>query len=181
MECRLSSSAGPWSCQVSIRWQFEESGKRSDEVSELPFGECITDKSDVELRLRQAQAAVLNPKVPASQFLELSEKECLKGMKSNAPLLFSRNVVCVDLEGPELTDLSFIDLPGTMLICNTISTRPLTSPFTGLVQNAEADVVKFIEDLVISHIKRNCLILVALPMTGTPSFLYSINSNPDVS
>ena len=129
MECRLSSSPGPWSCQVSIRWEFEESGKRSDEVSELAFGKRITDKSDVELRLRQAQAAVLNPKVPASQFLGLSEKGCLTGIKSNKPLLFSRNVVCVDLEGPELTDLSFIDLPGMMFICSTISTCTLTSPF----------------------------------------------------
>jgi hypothetical protein len=29
---------------------------------------------------------------------------------------FSRDVVCVDLQGPELTDLSFIDLPGMSLV-----------------------------------------------------------------
>lgn len=36
----------------------------------------------------------------------------------------------------------------------------------GIIQNAEPDIVKLVEDLVVSHIKGNSLILVALPMTG---------------
>ena len=121
MECRLSSSSASWSCQVSIRWEFEDSGKRKGEVSEILFGSRMVD---VEMRLRQAQTAVLNPQVPAKQFLGMSEDEMKNGVRGNDPLLFSKNVVCVDLEGPELTDLSFIDLPGTLVV---ISPRALNS------------------------------------------------------
>jgi hypothetical protein len=100
----------------SIRWEFEDSGKRKGEVSEILFGSRMVKKEDVEMRLRQAQTAVLNPQVPAEQFLGMSEDEMKNGVRGNDPLLFSKNVVCVDLEGPELTDLSFIDLPGTLVV-----------------------------------------------------------------
>lgn len=113
MECRLSSSSGPWSCQVSIRWEFDKHDKPLDDVSEVPFGALITEKNKVELALRRAQAAVLNPSISASSFLSCSLNDLKTGTHGpKQSLLFSRNVVCVDLEGPELTDLSFIDLPG---------------------------------------------------------------------
>ncbi len=110
MECRLASSAGPWSCQVYLRWEFQTTGERQDEVKEVTFGSLLTDKKDVELMLRRAQAAVLNPKIHQSKFLDKSEND-LKRVKNG--LQFSRNAVCLDLSGPELTDLSFVDLPGT--------------------------------------------------------------------
>ncbi|KAJ7576194.1 hypothetical protein C8J56DRAFT_1062315 [Mycena floridula] len=60
---------------------------------------------------------------------------------------FTHDVVRIDLEGPALTgDLSLIELPG-------------------LIQNAEPEVASLVENIVVSHIKGNCLILVALPMT----------------
>lgn len=110
MECRLSSSSGAWQCQVSIRWEFGKDGSAKDEVHEVPFGGLITSKADVELALRRAQTAVLNPHIPSSKYSALS----LEDLRKEPPnkLLFSRNVVCVDLTGPELTDLAFIDLPG---------------------------------------------------------------------
>ncbi len=37
----------------------------------------------------------------------------------------------------------------------------------GIVANADDDTVRLVEDLVISNIKGNCLILVTLPMSGT--------------
>jgi hypothetical protein len=122
--------------------------KPLEEVSEKPFGTLITDKSDVELALRRAQVAVLNPSISPEDILTYSLEDLKDGARGiQRAVQFSRNVVCVDLEGPELTDLSFIDLPG-------------------IIQNAEPEIVKLVEDLVISHIKGNCLILVALPMTG---------------
>lgn len=84
-----------------------------DHVSEVSFGDPITNKRDVELMLRRAQAAVLNPKVDANEILGMSAEELENGVPSDfKPLLFSKNVVCVDLQGPELVDLAFIDLPG---------------------------------------------------------------------
>jgi hypothetical protein len=111
MECRLLSSPGPWTCRISIRKEVDEKGKRLGEVSEKPFGSAITDKSKVELALRRAQFAVLNPEIRFSHILNASAQE-LKDATSEKSLPFSQNVVCVDLEGPELTDLSFVDLPG---------------------------------------------------------------------
>ncbi|KAI0706855.1 P-loop containing nucleoside triphosphate hydrolase protein [Cerioporus squamosus] len=134
MECRLAHSSEGWSCQIKIRWEYDDN-KRLDE-------------DDVEPMLRRAQAAVLNPDDEPSKFLSLSEEEVKsgKGLKGPKSLLFSRNVVCVELKGPELADLSFVDLPG-------------------IVQNAEADVVQLVEDLVRSYIEGNSLILVTLPMS----------------
>ncbi|OBZ74744.1 Interferon-induced GTP-binding protein Mx1 [Grifola frondosa] len=148
MECRMSLSSGPWSCQISIRWEFDNKGSRRAEVEELPFGGRITDKTEVELMLRRAQAAVLNPTVDPSTFLKMSGDILKSGItfQGQKPLLFSKNAVCIDLLGPELTDLSFVDLPG-------------------IVQNAESEIVQLIEDLVTSHISGNCLILITLPMS----------------
>lgn len=112
MECRLLSSTGPWTCQISIRNEFDNVGNRLGEVSEIPFGGPITDKSHVELALRKAQFAVLNPGVPAKKILNATSAEELTDMATDKSQSFSKNVVCVDLQGPELTDLSFIDLPG---------------------------------------------------------------------
>jgi hypothetical protein len=107
-----SSSSAPWSCQVSIRWEFDMNDKPLDKVSEVRFGPLITDKGNVELALRRAQAAVLNPSLPATSFLACSMDELKNGALGNQKVLqFSRNVVCVDLEGPTLTDLNFIDMP----------------------------------------------------------------------
>jgi len=126
MECRLSSSNQPWSCQVSIRWEFGEDGKRNDKVSEAPFGARITDKGKVEAALRRAQAAVLNPHISFRELLEMDIEEIRVGIKG--AMMFSKNIVCVDLEGPELTDLSFIDLPGVSCDVSVFSwanTNPL--------------------------------------------------------
>jgi hypothetical protein len=75
------------------------------------FVDRITNKDDVELALRRAQYSVLNPDVPPQRVLELNAGDL--GPRPSS-LLFSQNIVCVDLEGPELTDLSFIDLPGML-------------------------------------------------------------------
>ena len=112
MECRLSSSSNSWTCQVSIRWEFDGHGKPIKNISEVPFGQLITEKEEVEIALRRAQAAVLNPHIAASHFLNLTPEDLARIAEGQKALRFSRNVVCVDLEGPELTDLSFIDLPG---------------------------------------------------------------------
>lgn len=72
--------------------------------------------------LRRAQCAVLNPSAPESsikekerevqRFVRMSEEEVRK-VKNK--LKFSANAVCLDLRGPDLTDLAFVDLPGKFL------------------------------------------------------------------
>ncbi|TFY58995.1 hypothetical protein EVG20_g7953 [Dentipellis fragilis] len=147
MECRMSSS-DKWSCQISIRWEYEVDNSKKKDVSEVPFGDQITDPSEVELQLRRAQAAVLNPHVRTHDFLSMSAQQIKAGVKSSAkPLLFSRNVVCVDLQGPDLVDLSFIDLPGLIQVAD------------------DPMLLQLVEKLVVDHIAGNSLILVVVPMS----------------
>ncbi|KAI0673303.1 P-loop containing nucleoside triphosphate hydrolase protein [Trametes maxima] len=143
MECRLSHSPSTWSCQIKIRYEYDQDGKPLADVEERDFGTRITDKSRVEGMLRRAQAAVLRPDIDPSEFVHRDRPEKIQGKK---PLRFSKNVVCVELTGPELADLSFVDLPG-------------------IVQNAEPEVVQLVEDMVNHHIKGTSLILVTLPMS----------------
>lgn len=133
MECRLSYAEGEWSCQIKIRWEYDESGKehkRLEEVKEVHFGPLLTDKLQVEPMLRRAQAAVLNPHIPEEKFVEMAEEKVkaskVDGRKS---LLFSRNIVCIELAGPDLADLSFVDLPGKPMVWPTTSLPFILSPF----------------------------------------------------
>lgn len=113
MECRLSESSKAWSCQISIRRAFDAFGNALETSHETPFGSLITNKKDVEPELRRAQIAVLNPEIPLDKILGQTMKELERKTYAVKPSLqFSRDTICVDLEGPELTDLSFIDLPG---------------------------------------------------------------------
>lgn len=122
MECRLASSASSWSCQISIRWEFHEDNKPRDDVKEVLFGALIDNPADVELNLRRAQAAILNPHLTAESFLRNTREE-LSAASEHDKLRFSRNVVCLDISGPGLTDLSFIDLPGTPYMSNLVDHR----------------------------------------------------------
>ncbi|KAG6877110.1 hypothetical protein C0993_010223 [Termitomyces sp. T159_Od127] len=108
------------------------------------FGSVITDKKDVEIWIRRAQAAILNPAAPHSDFFDKTERELKR--RSNA-LQFSKNVVCVHVSDPDLTDLSFIDLPG-------------------LIQNSNDEDISLIRNLVVNAISgSNTLILVTIPMS----------------
>ncbi|KAI0324482.1 hypothetical protein GY45DRAFT_1393054 [Cubamyces sp. BRFM 1775] len=143
MECCLAHSLDDWTCQIKIRYEYDENGKQLDEVEEVDFGPPIKEKTSVEDMLRRAQAAVLRPDLDPLAFLDKERGYQLSGKK---PLKFSKNVVCVELAGPDLADLSFVDLPG-------------------IVQNADGETVQLVEDMVTSHIKGNSLILVTLPMS----------------
>lgn len=74
----------------------------------IPFGAVITDKSRVEERIRRAQRAILNPSTGYDAFLLGPDED-----PDDRELSFSKNCVCLELNGPDLTDLSFCDLPGT--------------------------------------------------------------------
>ncbi|KAH9915934.1 P-loop containing nucleoside triphosphate hydrolase protein [Epithele typhae] len=165
MEFRLSRSpnGAPWSCQVRIRWEFDEHGHRLEVPHEEAFGSRVEDKRVVEALLRAAQEAVLNPSVPVSHFVGLagelqspspppqSQRGARSASKGSAymgkSLPFSRNVICVEVSGPDLADLWFVDLPG-------------------IVQNADPEIIKLVEDLVMSYISGAGLILLTLPMSG---------------
>ncbi|KAI0743150.1 P-loop containing nucleoside triphosphate hydrolase protein [Daedaleopsis nitida] len=146
MECRLrTSKAADWSCQISIRREVVVDSGNST-ISESLFGERITNQADVEMMLRRAQLAVLDQKTSTSHFLDMEDDVVEAMMKSNTLPRFSRDVVCLQIAGPDLPTLSFVDLPG-------------------IIDNADGATIRLVQDLVRSYLDDNSLILVALTMS----------------
>lgn len=115
MECRLTNSPEPWKCQILLRMETDDNGRPLLVKKEVPFGLPILERSHLEEMIRRAQLAILNPSVSAENFLDFDTGTLAPGelpLGSTRQLSFSSNVVCLDLSGPDLTDLSFIDLPG---------------------------------------------------------------------
>ena len=119
MECRLKNNDRPWQCQILLRREVNENGERihNEAAIETLFGPVHHDKAELEEMIRRAQLAILNPGV-GQEFFEVFDTSSLaRGEKpdiSPKQLQFSSNVVCLDLQGPDLPDLSFIDLPGKL-------------------------------------------------------------------
>jgi hypothetical protein len=119
------------------------SGQPCDVVT-IPFGPPITDKADVEDRIRRAQRAILNPGINAQKFLHELEDQAAE----QAELSFSKNCVSLEISGKDVADLSFVDLPG--LIASVGSTG----------KTGDIDLVK---GLVTSYIEKpSCVILLTV-------------------
>ena len=107
-ECQLSYSDHPWSCNVVLRKMVDKHGQPMGGTQNIPFGPTIEDKSDVEERICCAQRAILNPSTSHEVFLTGPNRDPNGGSE----ISFLKNCVCLELRGPDLTDLSFCDLPG---------------------------------------------------------------------
>jgi hypothetical protein len=107
IECRLMRGE-TWLCRVFLRRYSTSGGANSSELSKEPFGDGITDSELVKGRVERAQLAILNPNLPAETFLEANVD-----LRAPAELSFSSSIVCLEITGPEYSDISFVDLPGT--------------------------------------------------------------------
>jgi hypothetical protein len=121
-EVRLRSSSLDWSCRISLRRSGDD-----EKAAEEPFGSEITDPAQVEDRLRRAQFSLRNPSQDARKFLELDDEVLKQANKSKDGLFegqkmiaFTKNVVCVDISGPGIVDLAFLDLPVTSLLLKVL-------------------------------------------------------------
>ncbi|KAF9648403.1 hypothetical protein BDM02DRAFT_3187163 [Thelephora ganbajun] len=143
-ECRLSYSNQSWSCKVLLRKTVDKKGGSLGVAENVPFGPVITNKKDVEERIRRAQRAILNPSISYETFLSGPDSE----PDGRPELTFSKNCVCLELSGPDLTDLSFCDLPGLIV---------------SVSQGNKASDIELVRDLVESYIVRpSCLILLTV-------------------
>ena len=107
----MSSSTDSWSCQITLRISVDRNGNHLAAADLIPFGPIITDRKDVELWIRRAQAAILSPHLSSTEFHTKSLTD-LRSRNDPQMLPFSTNVVHVEIKDPDVTDLSFIDLPG---------------------------------------------------------------------
>ncbi|KAJ7115622.1 P-loop containing nucleoside triphosphate hydrolase protein [Mycena crocata] len=141
-ECRLSRSDTPWKCNVELRFISDENGQVLGQPRTESFGDPIFDKAEVEDRIRRAQRAILNPSKPPRNFLEDDEDDA-------SEVSFSTNYISLQISGPEVADLSFVDLPGLIA---SVSSRG----------GNERDIA-MVESLVTSYIsKPSCVILLTV-------------------
>ncbi|KAL1679181.1 P-loop containing nucleoside triphosphate hydrolase protein [Schizophyllum commune] len=144
MECRLFSGATTWSCLISLRFDHDSKGHRIDPVSEA-YSPVLTDKADVELWIRRAQATILSPHRSKEFFKNKSADEIR--FEDPSRLKFSKNAILVNLKDPGYTDMAFVDLPG-------------------LIQNEDKELIDTVHELVVERIQgKNTIILVAVPMS----------------
>ncbi|KAF8323490.1 P-loop containing nucleoside triphosphate hydrolase protein, partial [Cantharellus anzutake] len=109
-ECILTQADGSWSCEICLRFQYDRQGHELVPHRNIPFGPVITNPADVKDRLRRAQAAILDPALDSPNFPN-SFLDC-REVPSNRVTSFSRNFISMTVKGPDVVDLSFVDLPG---------------------------------------------------------------------
>jgi len=110
------------SCGESETWRWIVSLRIAQKdvvgqtLGKIIFGETYS-RDELELILRRAQLAILNPSEPWQKFANLSDQECKeKENEDRLEIIFSENTIVVDIIGAD-TNLTFIDLPG--IIANT--------------------------------------------------------------
>ncbi|KAH9924573.1 P-loop containing nucleoside triphosphate hydrolase protein [Fomitopsis serialis] len=126
----LSRSSDPWVCTVSLRLLTDRQGQAIT-VRTIRFGDPISNPEDVAERIKRAQRAILNPSTEASSFLTGEGDETTS-----------------EITGPDVVDLSFVDLPGLIASAGSGSTT------------ADIDLVK---GLVTEYAKNeSCIILLTV-------------------
>ncbi|KAI6044500.1 P-loop containing nucleoside triphosphate hydrolase protein [Pisolithus marmoratus] len=141
-ECKLTQAGTPWTCVVKLHFVTDEYGSPIKPIISA-FGDAISNKADVEERIRRAQRAILNPNTDYKKFLEGYE------VPSGAnEVSFSRNYVSLEISGRELADLSFVDLPGLI---------------ASVGRAGNENDIDLVKSLVTSYIEKpSCLILLTV-------------------
>ncbi|KAJ7107917.1 P-loop containing nucleoside triphosphate hydrolase protein [Mycena epipterygia] len=140
-ECRLSRADAPWKCTVELHFITDKTGQTLGQPRNEPFGEPIFDKSEVEDRIRRAQRAILNPSKTSRDFLEDDDEDL-------SEVSFSTNFISLQISGPEVADLSFVDLPGLI---------------ASVSRGGNDRDIAMVESLVTSYIsKPSCVILLTV-------------------
>ncbi|KAK4507024.1 hypothetical protein PRZ48_000758 [Zasmidium cellare] len=162
-----------WMCKVSlhVKYAYTASTRPGDgpftgwaEQKDMTILEFATvfDKHELEITLRRAQLAILNPHKNFAQFVNCP---ITSDSSNEQRVLFSPNIISLDISAPLLPDLSFYDLPGAI---NTMG------------DESKQHFVQFIEDLIMSYIQdEKTLILLACAanqdLETSTAFRYLIN------
>ncbi|KAI8912453.1 P-loop containing nucleoside triphosphate hydrolase protein [Gorgonomyces haynaldii] len=142
IEVRLRE--GPtWSCTIKLRHEYKNDKPLTD-IQEVPFGSKITTPAIVETFIRRAQKALLNPSKDPNTFLRTEFGP--DGDTDRNQLKFTRDVVCVDIEGAPTT-LTLIDLPGII---------------RSVEREEDKQLIDMIEDLVKFYIAKQRAIILAV-------------------
>ena len=118
-----SAKAGDWKCTVILRRGFYRDpraragpgiiydGWSPLNTPESEVFKVVTSKQELEHVLKAAQVATLNPGRNPQDVLAMPLDSFANSVDS---VQFSPNVVALEIEAPELPELSFYDLPGAI-------------------------------------------------------------------
>ncbi|PQE17745.1 dynamin family protein [Rutstroemia sp. NJR-2017a BVV2] len=163
----VTSAAETWSCTISL-WQKYEYVQprqpvkpqnitqknpfypwRERDLRNLPF-KVLTDKSELEDAMKWAQIALLNHNQNYKSFIPGAGQRWEED-DVTTEAEFSPNVVVVSISGPDLTSLSFFDLPG--IIVNS-------------AKSEQDYLIHVFENLAVKHIEeQNSLIIFTMTMS----------------
>ncbi|KAJ3192762.1 hypothetical protein HK101_005998 [Irineochytrium annulatum] len=128
------STPSGWSCSIKLRLEYDATGNQLKNFKEVPFGKEIFNPDDVEMAVRRAQKALLNPSMEASRYLDTTFDDRTAASRdkeaASNELKFTRNIVCVDIHGAGV-NLTLIDLPG---IIRSVDKKEDT-PFIEMIQD----------------------------------------------
>ncbi|KIM26148.1 hypothetical protein M408DRAFT_196838 [Serendipita vermifera MAFF 305830] len=133
--CHMENNPGPWRCRVSIMREVDGNGDRLPETQTIPFGTEINSRDLVCERIQRAQMAILHPDKDPQQFIQ--------GPLLGSPSGFSLNSIVINIEGPDVIDLSFVDLPGIIED-----------------DGAKNDNVERVEKMAIKYIEQDCNLIL---------------------
>ncbi|RMY77917.1 hypothetical protein D0863_01016 [Hortaea werneckii] len=155
-----SGSPLPWTCRIFLQPKYRYSptfkaGRdktkydRWDEFNGEPFHfATIHDKHSLEETLKRAQLALLNPRTDPAHF----QSAHISWGKNE--LAFSPNLIHIQIDGPDLPELSFFDLPGAINVHRDPN---------------EQHPVAFIQKLLQNYIRdEQALVLLALSSDQDP-------------
>lgn len=155
---KAPSAQDAWICEVSIKRQDYNNADQEESCdhneSHITQFALLTSENQLEDTLRRAQIAILNPQDDPRRYARIDLTE-----KWPTTALFSRNIICLDIQAPDLPELMFYDPPG----CINVYDMPKTAGVDARQsQDQERQLIEMITSTVSSYIKdEQCLLLLA--------------------
>ncbi|KAJ9074625.1 hypothetical protein DSO57_1004427 [Entomophthora muscae] len=138
MELRLSDSPAAWNCTISIQRNYDADGNSLNMPSEVLFMDNLSNPDDVELQVRRAQKAILNPSQNTATFRDhrfddTSSDARIRDTENNE-LKFTANTVCLKITGAS-ANLTLVDLPGIIRTTENAAEAGFIAMVEGMVKN----------------------------------------------
>lgn len=130
-------SSAQWAASISIKQSYYFNPRQGRSQWYIRDGAIVThfatvtEKQELDIMLRRAQIAVLNPKDNPRIFDNIDLHSAAGTPRQVA---FSPNVICLEIQGPDLPELSFYDLPGSINVIEDDEDPGLVSMIEGLVK-----------------------------------------------
>ncbi|KAK6442784.1 hypothetical protein LTR95_000987 [Oleoguttula sp. CCFEE 5521] len=132
-------ASGGWRCTISLVLAYaylpshhpqEPFGQWHATQKEITTFAVVNDKSQLEHQLKLAQLAILNPDTDAATFATLRDPS-----QASTTVAFSPNIIRLEVQAPELPELSFFDLPGAINVHPNATQQHLVGFIKALIKS----------------------------------------------